>query len=95
MNEFPISEEDILTKITEYELSREEGRVWIEVHKPIAGAKPDTCFAIPTLKFKSAKEQYIGKGETEEAALKDCLEKIKGTSFNEILERSELNRKEL
>jgi len=87
MNEFPISKGDILTKVSKYELNRDELRVFIEVHKVLVGEEINHFIAVPTLLTRNAKEKYFGKGESEEEALKNCLEKIKDISLDEVIEK--------
>jgi len=87
MDEFNLAEGDILTQITKYELHREDGRIFIDIHKPLAGANKEVFFAVPNLLLQSGKGEYIGKGKTEEDALKDCLSKIKGVSIDKIIQK--------
>ena len=84
MSDFMLNENDILSKVTKYELNRENGRMWIDVHKFLAGTKENLYIAIPSLLVSEANKEYMAKGETEEEALKKCLEKIKDVPSNKI-----------
>ncbi len=86
MSAFNINEDETLSKISRYELSRDEGRFWIEVHEVIAGEREGVFVACPTLFVSSAKQEYIVKSDSAEEALINCLHKIKNVSIDEIFE---------
>lgn len=83
---------DILSKVTIYELNREEaGRVTIEVHEVVAAPshhEPAYKFvAYPSLVVGNVKQEYIAAGDSAEEALIKCLEKLKEVErFTDILE---------
>lgn len=80
-----LNEGEILSRLERYELSREEGRLFIDIYELISEVRDNKYFATPNLLIKYAKEQFIGKGASSEAALKDCLSKIKEHPINVIL----------
>lgn len=87
MNDFNINKTDLLSKIRTYELDREkEGRILIDVHEFIAGEYKVKFAAVPNLLIHSAKEEYIGYGNSDTEALKNCLNRIKNVSINLIIE---------
>ena len=72
-----LNPQDILTKVTRYNLIRNERMVYIDVHERLAGNLAGTFVAVPNLINIVAKQEFQGIGETESEALKDCLSKIK------------------
>ena len=72
-----LNPQDILTKVTRYNLIRNERMVYIDVHERLAGNLAGTFVAVPNLINIVAKQEFQGIGETESEALKDCLLKIK------------------
>ena len=84
MTEFIVDVNDTLTKISKYELIRGGGqRIPIEVHKFIAGIHGSPFIAIP-VRIVTARQQYFGKGHSEEEALQDCINLISGVPFTKI-----------
>ena len=72
-----LNPQDILTRVTRYNLIRNERMVYIDVHERLAGNLAGTFVAVPNLINIVAKQEFQGIGETESEALKDCLSKIK------------------
>ena len=68
---------DILTRVRRYNLIRDQRMIYIDVHQTLAGRLAGNFVAVPNLVNIVAKQQYQGVGETEAAALEDCLEKIR------------------
>ena len=92
MNEdagLPLLERDILTRVTKYNLIRFERMLYIDVHEAIYGNLAGEFVAVPNLINIIAKQEYQGTGDTEKAALKDCLEKIKDAPFEAIFPQRE------
>ena len=85
---YDLDDEAILTEVKKYELDRgpKLGRLFIDVHKVIAGADKGHYIAIPNLLLGRTKQEFIAKGKTEEEALSECLKLIKSVSINEIIE---------
>ena len=77
---YTTDESELLTRVQKYELKRGAEKLRIDVHEVLAGTIDDQFFAIPNLLFREEREvdpQFIGCGDTEQAALEDCLQKIK------------------
>lgn len=81
-----INKGDFLTRVQRYELNREEGRIFIDVHEVIVGETKARFLANPNLMLKNAREKYIGKGNSEKEALSDCLSLIRDVSNSDIFE---------
>ncbi len=75
---------DILTKVTRYNLIRNERMLYIDVHERLAGNLAAMFLAVPNLINIVAKQEFQGIGETESEALKDCLLKIKGVNVEDL-----------
>ncbi|UCG07188.1 MAG: hypothetical protein JSV83_00595 [Desulfobacterales bacterium] len=75
---------DILTKVTRYNLIRNERMLYIDVHERLAGNLAGMFLAVPNLINIVAKQEFQGIGETESEALKDCLLKIKGVNVEDL-----------
>ncbi len=73
---FAINGNETLYKVTIYELNRADGTLTIKVQEALTES-PCKFTAVPSLHFSEAPEQYFGSGITEDAALNDCLLKIK------------------
>ena len=72
-----LKQNDILTKIARYNLIRNERLVYIDVHETIAGKLAGKFVAVPNLVNIVARQDFQGTGETEKAALGNCLQKIR------------------
>ena len=79
-----LTDRDILTKVTRYNLIRNERMIYIDVHERISGKLAGKFLAVPNLINIVAKQQYQGVGATEAEALKDCLAKIKDLGVENI-----------
>lgn len=79
-----INDDEILTKITKYNLMSSGKSILIDVHEAIKGKLAAKFVAVPNLVMVIAKPEYQGAGETEEEALKDCLKKIRDVSVNDL-----------
>jgi hypothetical protein len=76
---------DCFTQVSLYQLLREDGRVFIFVHKIIAGAGKGSFIAHPTHLLGHHKDnEYVGTGKSRDEALKNCLAKIKGVSTKDM-----------
>jgi hypothetical protein len=85
---YTLNEGELLTKVHKYELKRDSVKLRIDVHEVLAGTIDDQFFAIPNLLFREEREvdpQFIGCGDTEQAALEDCLQKIKKAPIQVIV----------
>lgn len=77
-----LNNDEILTKITKYELNRADGSIFIEVHELICSTystiDPEAKFvAAPSHLLGTIKEAYIFAAPTEFDALSQCLEALR------------------
>lgn len=79
-----LKENDILTKISRYNLIRSERLVYIDVHETKAGNLAGKFVAVPNLVNIVARQDFQGTGETEAAALENCLQKIKNFEIEDL-----------
>ena len=84
-----LKENDILTKTTRYNLIRNERLIYIDVHETKAGKLAGKFVAVPNLVNIVARQEFQGTGETEETALKNCLQKIKELQIEDLFPRKE------
>lgn len=84
-----LNEKDILTKITRYNLIRNERLIYIDVHETKAGNLAGKFVAVPNLVNIVARQEFQGTGETEEEALENCLQKIKKFEIEELFPQKE------
>ena len=85
---FNIDEDELLTRVHKYELSRSGERLRIDVHEVIAGKYDHNFIAIPNLldrEARKASEDLFGFGTSEGEALEDCLIKIKDLSIQVVI----------
>ena len=79
-----LQEKDILTKVTRYNLIRNQRMVYIDVHERLAGRLAGRFVAVPNLVNIIARQEFQGVGETETEALDDCLLKIKNYNVEDL-----------
>ncbi len=75
---------DILTRVSKYNLIRKGRMIHIDVHQKLQGKLAGEYVAVPNLINIVALPQYQGAGDTEAAALEDCLRKIKGLGMEDL-----------
>lgn len=75
---------DVFTRVRRYNLIREQRMIYIDVHETLAGKLAGKYVAVPNLVNIVAKQQYQGVGETERAAVEDCLNKIREVGLMEL-----------
>ena len=80
----PRPQEELLTKISRYNLIRDGRMLYIDVHEAIRGTLAAPFVAVPNLINIIAQTQYQGTGNTEAEALEDCLQKIATVAFEDI-----------
>ena len=85
----PLNENDILTKITRYNLIRNARLIYIDVHETRAGKLAGKFVAVPNLINIIAKQEFQGIGETEPEALENCLQKIKDFEIEDLFPKKE------
>jgi hypothetical protein len=81
-----LDQDDVLSRIHQYELERDEERVFINVREPIGGSAKGSFIAVPSLISKECSNtDYVGLGNSVEEALKDCLTRMKGLPLRQII----------
>jgi hypothetical protein len=81
-------ENDILTKVTRYNLIRNQRMIYIDVHKTMAGDLAGDFVAVPNLINIIARQEFQGIGATESEALENCLFKIKNYDIEDLFPTS-------
>jgi len=81
-------ENDILTKVTRYNLIRNQRMIYIDVHKTLAGDLAGNFVAVPNLINIIARQEFQGIGSTESEALDNCLSKIKNYDIEDLFPTS-------
>jgi len=79
-----LNEGDLLFSSTEYELYKGDERLFIRVGELIGEGKENRCLAVPHVFIREAQKEFIGRGNSIDSALMDCLSKIKNLSFDVI-----------
>ena len=79
-----LMENDILTKVTRYNLIRNQRMIYIDVHKTLAGDLAGNFVAVPNLINIIARQEFQGIGTTESEALDNCLSKIKNYDIEDL-----------
>lgn len=80
---------DILTRITRYNLIRDQRLVYIDVHETLHGQLAARFVAVPNLVNLIAKPEYQGVGDTEAAALESCLAKVRDARIEDLFPRKD------
>lgn len=76
--------DDILTRVARYNLIRDGRMLYIDVHQTLHGRLAAPYVAVPNLINLVARPSFQGTGDTEEAALNDCLAKIRDARLEDI-----------
>ncbi len=84
-----LNEKDILTKVSRYNLIRNQRLIYIDVHERKAGQLAGKFVAVPNLVNIIAKQEFQGTGETETKALENCLQKIKDFQIEDLFPKIE------
>ena len=84
-----LNKNDILTKVSRYNLIRNERLIYIDVHETKAGKLAGKFVAVPNLVNIIAKQEFQGIGETETKALENCLQKIKDFQIEDLFPKKE------
>ena len=79
-----LMDNDILTKVSRYNLIRNQRMIYIDLHESLAGNLAGKFVAVPNLINLIAKQQFQGAGETETEALNNCLAKIKNHGIEDL-----------
>ena len=79
-----LHQNDILTRVSRYNLIRNGRMIYIDVHQKIQGKLADKYIAVPNLVNIVARPEHQGSGAKEQAALEDCLGRINGLNIEDI-----------
>ena len=79
---------DILTKVSRYNLIRNQRMIYIDVHETMAGSLAGKFVAVPNLINIIARQEFQGVGKTETEALSNCLSKIKSQQVENLFPTS-------
>ena len=79
-----LMDNDILTKVSRYNLIRNQRMIYIDLHESLTGNLAGKFVAVPNLINLIAKQQFQGVGDTETEALNDCLAKIKNHGIEDL-----------
>jgi hypothetical protein len=75
---YDLKEKEALFRVRRYDLYRYDGLLSVDVQEIIAGESVHKFYAVPSLGGNPCnQEEYLGAGESETEALKDCLRRIK------------------
>ncbi len=83
-----LHKDDILTKVSRFNLIRAGRMIYIDVHQKIQGHLAGDFIAVPNLVNIVARPEHQGAGQNEQAALEDCLKKIKGLNVEDLFPAS-------
>ena len=81
---YELLQKDILTKVSRYNLIRNQRLIYIDVHQRLAGHLAGEFVAVPNLINIIAKQEFQGVGLTEGEALNNCLSKIKNFNIEDL-----------
>ncbi len=82
-----LDENDILTRVSRYNLIRNSRMIYIDVHERLAGNLAGKFVAVPNLINIVARQEFQGTGETESEALQDSISKVRGMDIVDIFPR--------
>jgi len=75
---------DILTRVSRYNLIRNQRLIYIDVHERLAGQLAGQYVAVPNLVNIVARQEFQGVGDSEADALEDCLVKIRSYDIEDL-----------
>ncbi len=87
-----LDENDILTRVSRYNLIRNSRMIYIDVHERLAGNLAGKFVAVPNLINIVARQEFQGTGETESEALQDSISKVRGMDIVDIFPRETKQR---
>ncbi len=79
-----LEDNDILTRVSRYNLIRNSRMIYIDVHERLAGNLAGKFVAVPNLINIVARQEFQGTGETESEALQDSISKVRGMDIVDI-----------
>lgn len=81
-----LNQDDVLSRVHQFELERDEERIFINVREPLVNSDKGAFIAVPSLITQECSNtDYVGLGNSIEEALKDCLKRIKGMPLSQII----------
>ncbi len=81
-----LNQDDVLSRVHQFELERDEERIFINVREPLVNSDKGAFIAVPSLITQECGNTgYVGLGNSVEEALKDCLKRIKGMPLSQII----------
>ena len=80
-----IDDEEIFARVHRFKLFRKEGNIFIDLYEALLGAPAHKYIAVPNLLLQEADKEYFGVGDSKAAAIRDCLNRIKGISIDTIV----------
>ena len=81
-----LNQDDVLSRVHQFELERDEERIFINVREPLVNSDKGAFIAVPSLITQECSNtDYVGLGNSIEEALKDCLKRIKGMPLRQII----------
>ena len=76
--------DNILTEATRYTLNRKNCWFDIQIYHFVNGPTAGSYEAVPQALWKRALDQYVGRGRTDQEALRSCLAKIKDIPYESL-----------
>ena len=81
-----LNQDDVLSRVHQFELERDEERIFINVREPLVNSDKGAFIAVPSLITQECgNTDYVGLGNSVEEALQDCLKRIKGMPLSQII----------
>ncbi len=81
-----LNQDDVLSRVHQFELERDEERIFINVREPLVNTDKGAFIAVPSLITQECgNTDYVGLGNSVEEALQDCLKRIKGMPLSQII----------
>ncbi len=81
-----LNQDDVLSRVHQFELERDEERIFINVREPLVNSDKGAFIAVPSLITQECSNtDYVGLGNSIEEALQDCLKRIKGMPLGQII----------
>jgi len=81
-----LNQDDVLSRVHQFELERDEERIFINVREPLVNSDKGAFIAVPSLITQECSNTgYVGLGNSVEEALQDCLKRIKGMPLSQII----------
>ncbi len=81
-----LNQDDVLSRVHQFELERDEERIFINVREPLVNSDKGAFIAVPSLITQECSNtDYVGLGNSIEEALQDCLKRIKGMPLSQII----------